>query len=274
MKQVAFVDSKILRGSDACIPVDDLGLQRAYAVFDYARMYNGRLFHIHDHIARFRRSAAGLHLELDYTDEEIIRNAMILVDELNVENAGLRLLLTGGPAHGSTLFDQPRFIMIAEQLPEYPSHVFQKGVKLMTYEFQRDLPHVKTTNYMNAFRLEPLKREKKAYDILYVWQGKVLECPRDNFFIVRGNKLITAKDNVLHGVTRKVIFELARDDFTVEERDVAVEELDVADEAFLTSTTKQTVPVVQVDDRKIGDGKVGECTRTIIMRFQDYIDSY
>lgn len=274
MKQICFVDGTIARDGEGCIPADDIGLQRSYAVFDYARTHNGKLFHIHDHLARFRRSAAGLWLDLMYTDDDIINTANDLIAELGIGEAGLRLILTGGDAHANNLLAKPRLIMVAEELPTYSIDIYDRGAKLATYEFQRDIPHVKTTNYMNAFRLEPFKREQKAFDILYHWGGHVLECPRDNFFIVKDNTLITAKDDVLHGITRNVVMEIAREHFAVEERRITVDELDTADGAFMTSTTKSIVPVVEIDDRRIGGGTMCADVCDIIGHFERYVAAY
>jgi branched-subunit amino acid aminotransferase/4-amino-4-deoxychorismate lyase len=272
--QISFVDGKILRGNDSCIPVDDLGLQRGYAVFDYARVCNGKIFHFGDHLSRLRRSAAGLQLALRYSDEEIHDAAMQLISMTGLKSPGLRFILTGGPAHAPTLLEKPRFIMVAEELPQYPNEIYTAGAKLATYEFRRDLPDVKTTNYMNAFRLMPFKQQRMAFDILYCWNGKVLECPRDNFFILHGDTLITAEAEVLHGITRRVVIDLAGNDFDIDTRDVAVNELDAADEAFMTSTTKQVVPVVQIDEWRLSGGAVGERTKRIMALFRNYVDNY
>ncbi len=274
MKQVCFIDGKILHGDEARIPIDDLGLQRGYAVFDYARTYYGKLFHLRDHLARLRRSAAALHLVLPYSNEELVRTATTLVEKLGEREAGLRMILTGGPAHAANLLEYPRVILIAEELPRYPTEVYDRGVKLITYEFERDLPYVKTTNYMTGFRLIPVKKEKGAFEVLYTWRGLVLECTRDNFFVFRGDSLATPKSYVLQGITRQVVLSLAASHFRVEERDVTVEELEAADEAFLSSTSKQIVPVVQVDDRRIGGGAVGARTRRLMQSFDAYAARY
>ena len=122
--------------------------------------------------------------------------------------------------------------------------------------------------------LEPFKREQKAFDILYHWSGHVLECPRDNFFIVKDNTFITAKDDVLHGITRNVVMDIARKHFAVEERKITVDELDTADGAFMTSTTKSIVPVVEIDDRKIGGGTMCADVCEIIGHFEKYVAAY
>lgn len=274
MKQLCFIDGRIAPADEPCLPADDLGLQRGYAVFDYARVYKGKLFHMRDHLARLRRSAAALHLVVPYTDAEIVDIAHSLVTRLDLDNQGLRMILTGGPAHSPDLFEKPRLVLIAEELPEYPRDSYEIGVKLLTCEFQRELPHVKTTNYLTAFRLAPLKKEMNAFELLYTWRGKVLECARDSFFVVRGDTLVAPKEDVLESITRKVIVEIVEGRFEVKERDILVDELETVDEAFLASTSKQVVPVVRIDDQRIGGGNVGDCTRTIMRLFDDYIERY
>jgi branched-chain amino acid aminotransferase len=274
MKHIASIDGTILRGSEAVIPIDDLGLQRGYAAFDYARVTNGKIFRFHDHLERFRRSAEALHLAFAYTDDDVASQAMALVRDIGIPNPGLRLLLTGGSAYARALLERPRFIMIAEELPLYPETVYADGAKLATYEFQRDLPRVKTTNYLTAFRLDSYRQQHGAFTMLYHWNGMALECPRDNFFIVRGNTLVTPARNVLMGITRKIVLELAAGTFDVEERGIRIEELERADEAFITSTTKRIVPVVRIDDRPVGTGSVGSRTRAIMERFRDYERTY
>lgn len=274
MNSLCFVNGKIVHKSHARIGVDDLGLQRGYAVFDYVRTYNGKLFHFPDYLERLRKSASALHLELPYPDEEIIEITTRLIGESDLKDPAIRLILTGGKAREPAGFDQPNFIIITEELPYHPSELYIYGAKLITLEYQRELPHVKTTNYLNSIRLDALKREKGAFNMLYYYRNRVTECPRDNFFMFVEDTLITPRDGVLQGITRKQILRLSREHFTVEEREVSLQELSSADEAFTTSTSKGVIPIVQIDDHKIGTGSAGERTKTIMGLFQDYMESY
>ncbi len=274
MNSLCLINGKIVRKSHARIAVDDLGLQRGYAVFDYVRTYNGKLFHIPDYLERLRNSASALHLELPYPDEKIVEITTRLIGESALKNPAIRLILTGGKAKESIRFDQPNFLIITEELPYHPSELYIYGGKLITFEYQRELPHVKTTNYLNSIRLDALKREKGAFNMLYYYQDRVTECPRDNFFIFVGDTLVTPKDDVLQGITKKQILRLSREHFSVEEREVSLQELSSATEAFTTSTSKGIIPINQIDDHKIGSGSAGERTRTIMRLFQDYTESY
>ncbi|KAB2844666.1 MAG: amino acid aminotransferase, partial [Melioribacteraceae bacterium] len=120
----------------------------------------------------------------------------------------------------------------------------------------------------------PLRREKNVFDILYYSQNGITECPRNNFFVFINDVLVTPKDFLLHGVTRKVVLEIAKKHWKVEERKLELIELNSADEAFITSTTKSIMPVTVIDDKKIGDGKVGDNTQKLMNLFKDYSLNY
>lgn len=274
MNNFCFVNGELKNINEAFIGVKDLGLQRGYGVFDFMRTFNKKLFHFESHMQRFRNSAVELRLELKYTDNEIRSFAESLINESNLANPALRLILTGGYSYSPTGNFNPNFIMIAEELPAYPEELYAKGAKLLTYEYQRELPHVKSTNYLNDIRLEPLRKEKNVFDILYYSQNGITECPRNNFFVFINDTLITPKDFLLHGVTRKVVLEIAKEYWNVEERKLELPELNLADEAFITSTTKSIMPVTVIDEKKIGNGKVGDNTQKLINLFKEYSRNY
>ena len=274
MNNYCYVNGEIKPANEGVIGITDLALQRGYGVFDYGRTYNGKLFHFDDNLERLRQSSSALHLKLPLSDQEIREIAVRLIQESNLKTPAIRLILTGGPSNSSPLLEHPNFIIIAEELPTYPGDLYLHGANLITVEYQRELPHVKSINYLNAIRLEPLKREKRAFDILYHSQNGITECPRNNFFAFLGDTLVTPSEHVLHGITRKLILQLAGNHFQVEERTLGLNELEGADEAFVTSTSKRVLPVTKIDDRGVGDGKVGERTKKIMQLFDEYTASY
>jgi len=141
---------------------------------------------------------------------------------------------------------------------------FEKGLSVITYEHQRELPAIKSINYLMAVWLQPLLREKQADDMIYHQKGILTEFPRSNVFIVTADqKLITPARNILYGITRKNVLALASSSLPVEERDVTMDELLNASEVFLTSTTKKILPVFNIDSHMIGHGKPGLVTREL-----------
>ena len=225
-----------------------------------------------DYLARFRNSAANLRLPFEYSDEELLNIINELLTKSGLKEAGVKMILTGGESTDSMSIEKPNFFIEVMPLMELSDDHYRDGVKLITYAYQREIPVVKSTHYLNAIQLQPLKESGGAYDILYYFNNNVLEVPRNNFFLIKGDILVTPKEDVLLGITRKVVLELAKDHFEVEERVVDIKELQEADEAFVTGTTRRIVPVVQIDDYLIGDGRVGEGTKKLIALFQDYIN--
>jgi branched-subunit amino acid aminotransferase/4-amino-4-deoxychorismate lyase len=274
MKHYCYVNGEIKSTSDAVIGVSDLALQRGYGVFDFARTYNGKLFHFNDHIDRLKHSAAALHLRLPISDSEIYKISEQLIKDSKLERPSVRFILTGGCASAAYLFEDPNFIIVAEELPTYPEEVYTKGAKLITVEYQRELPHVKSINYLNAVRLEPLKRERHAFDILYYSKNGVTECPRSNFFMFKNDTLVTPAFHILYGITRKIVLKLAKDHFSIEERLIPVDEINNVDEAFITSTSKGIVPIIKIDDFEINGGVIGDRTKMVIKLFNEYTRGY
>lgn len=132
-------------------------------------------------------------------------------------------------------------------------------LKLVTYEHQRQLPDVKTIDYLMAIWLRPYIMEHGADDVLYHKNGIISECPRSNIFIVtKDDTIITPANNILKGVTRKHLIEIANEKFVVEEKDVLIQDVWRAKEVFITSTTKQLLPVLQFDGHLIGNGRTGK----------------
>jgi D-alanine transaminase/branched-chain amino acid aminotransferase len=122
-----------------------------------------------------------------------------------------------------------------------------------------------------AIWLQPLIKEKGADDVLYQVNGLVSECPRSNFFIVTADDTVVTATQPLKGIIRMKTLEIARRQFKVEERELTLEEAYGAKEAFITSTTKHILPVVQLDGRTIGDGEPGNITAMLNMELDDYI---
>ena len=269
-----FLNGELGSTDDARLKVSDLGLQRGYGVFDYARTYNGELFHFDDHLKRLRHSTKSLHLDLSYSDQEITEMAYTAIEKSELNPAGVRLLLTGGYGDTAAQLKSPNFLVIAESLSLFSEKEYKVGVSVMTNKFQRELPQTKSLNYLHAMRLEPEKKQKGVFDILYHWSHGVTECPRGNFFIFKDDTLITPKEHVLLGITRKVVLQQAKERFKTEEREIRIEELHAADEAFITSTSKRIIPVVRVDDKTIGDGMVGANTIQLIEDFDRYVGAY
>lgn len=277
MTRYCYFNGKIIPEDKAGVSVRDMAVLRGYGMFEFLRTYNGRLFHFKDHIKRFRNSARLLGLRVPFSDNEIESVLERLVRKNKLKEAGLRLVLSGGRTVDGMRFDwlQPTFFILADEFQSLPGTFFRRGVAVVTHEHQREMPEAKTTNYLAAAREHNngINKNGKAFEILYVHDGKALEGTTSNFFIFKGDTLVTPKNNVLKGVTRKVALELARPRFKIEERDVKTSEFKEATEAFLTATNKEILPVVKIDGCKVGNGRVGANTKMLMEMFGSYMKS-
>ncbi len=262
---------------DVKLDLHDLGLIRAYGVFDYLRTYNQQPFRLPDYLNRFERSAGLLGMPLPIDKEKLSELVFELVGRtasaLNDSRAdfGLRFLLTGGPSpDGFTRSASPTLLVLIESATNPNPQDIELGVKLISCEYLRDLPEAKTTNYLNAIRLYPAMKAAGAAELLYCSQGLVLEASRANIFAFFGDTLVTPESSILLGNTRKSVLELAASKFEIQQRPITKEELKSADELFVTGSGRMLTPVVTVDTHQVGGGRPGRRTLQLVRDFEAF----
>jgi branched-chain amino acid aminotransferase len=253
---------------------NDLGLLRGYGLFDYFRTYNGVPFRWDDYWQRFENSARLLKLELPISKGDTEKALADLHSLSGEQEVAFRFVLTGGYAPDSVHVVQPNFLIRTEPLPQDNPAGRLKGIKVLPYEYVRDLPEVKTTNYVHMVLMADELKRQQAADLLFHKDGEVSELTRSNVFIFQGDKLITSDRNILNGITRRVVMELAKPHFDIEVRSVSYKEVITADEAFTTSTTKWVMPVVQIGDVPVGNGLAGKRTLFLQELFEKLISNW
>jgi D-alanine transaminase/branched-chain amino acid aminotransferase len=269
-----FLNDRFTDNAGAFLHVTDLSIQRGYGVFDFLRTVNGVPLFLNDHLQRFYNSAAYLHLPVKFNIQELSSIIHELIQRSGVAEAGVRITLTGGYSTDSYHPAEPNLIITCNPVTTITDEEFEKGYSIITHHYQRELPHVKSINYLMAVWLLPLLKEKKADDLLYYNDESVTEFPRCNVFIVTSaNRLVTPAKNILHGITRKNVLALATDVLPVEERDITLDELMNASEVFLTATTKNILPVLKINDHVVGDGHPGKITRELYKKFRQLENS-
>ncbi|MDB5196331.1 MAG: amino acid aminotransferase [Flaviaesturariibacter sp.] len=273
-----FINNDFVNAQDAVLPVKDLALNRGYGVFDFFKTLEGKPIFLREHLDRFYNSARQMRLPVPYTKAELLTILQDLLERNKLSVSGVRLLLTGGDSEDGYGLGKPNLV-ITQQTISLPDEIaFAKGIKLVSVVHQRQLPPVKTIDYLMPIWLQPLLAEKDADDLLYHYEGTLTECPRSNFFIVTAdNRLVTAKEGILDGITRCKVLELAERHIAVEERAISLEEAKRAKEAFVTSTTKLILPVASIDGQAIGDDN-REISRVLYnalnQRMKDHIASW
>lgn len=274
MSNYCYFNGQILPEDEIKLQVNDLGFLRGYSVFDFLRTYNFTPFRLDDYLIRFENSVKSYDLNFPL-DKELIKEK---IDELlfwrtdKTQNVGIRLVMTGGYSEsGFYAPKSPNFLIRIENIKPVAARFYKEGAKVITHEFQRELPEIKTTNYSRALVITKAMQVQKATDALYHLDGNVSECTRNNFFMFKGNTLITPKHNILKGIIRKTVIELAKSKFEVEERDIHLEELKEATEAFKTGSNTAIMPVIQIDELKINKKQVGTNTQTLMSMLKEHL---
>lgn len=244
----------------------DLAVLRGYGLFDFLRTYHKKPFRLDDHITRLYNSAAiiGIPLKWDKTEIEEILQTGIQKNAEEADDFDIRILVTGGVGVSSTTPGNPSLIITFQKAFVYPEQCYTEGAKLYSYDYVRVLPSAKSLNYVVGIRELQNARKQGALEVLYVHDGgKIYEGMTSNFFGVKNGELYTRHADVLLGVTRKVVLELAESlGIPVHEVDIRYDDLKTFDETFITASQKEIMPIVQVDDITIGIG-VGPMTKKL-----------
>ena len=268
------VNGEIVPVAQARLGAADLGLLRGYGVFDYFRVVRGTPLFIDDYLARFERSVNLLNMELPVTLAELKRHIHELIEANSASEAGVRLLLTGGYSPDGFTPAEPNLVVLEHPLTPPDEERYRRGSNLTVYEYVRDIPEVKTTNYAVAIQQLPQQRAADAIDVLYHQQGRVSETSRSNIFIVKAGVILTPGERILRGITRKQILHLARERFEVQETEITLEDVYSADEVFITSSVKGVMPIVKVGESVIGSGQPGDVSRQLVKAFAAHVEDY
>lgn len=269
-KLFAYNLGQIVPLSEARLHISDLSVQRGYGVFDFVKVQQGCPLFLDDYLDRFYQSAQLMHLEVPLPRVELKQVITDLIDRNQLPEAGMKMILTGGYSGDGFTPMNPNLLITQLPLTLPSAEKVAKGIPIMTHDYVREVPEVKTINYSMGIRLLQEQKAVGAEEVLYAKNGIVSEFPRCNFFLVtHDNTVVTPAKNILKGITRKNVLTLAGRRYKTEVRDIRLEEVLQAKECFLTSTTKRVLPIVRVDDVLIGSGKPGEVSLQLL---QDLVD--
>lgn len=277
-------DGKIVKDEDAKVPVMTHAIHYGTSVFEGLRGYwnskNLLVFRLDDHIKRFRNSGKVYSISLRFTDKEIANAIIDLCIKNNVrESCYIRPFYFVG-RHGINLH-------VTENTPTHAAVVMfpfgelfnKNGIKAGISSWRR-INDISTPplakmggNYLNSI-LATQESKRNGYDeaILLDHLGNISEAPGENIFIIRNEKLLTPppSSSALEGITKDSVIEIAKDlGYQTIEREIPRTEIYFADEVFLTGTAAEITPVISIDGKKIGDGKVGKITEKIRTIYSD-----
>lgn len=265
MANWVYINGKIVEQQHANIPVDNTGIARAFGVFDLFRTRNKVPTFFDDYLNRFTESQKFLGLSRQISRDEVISAVKDLQEKNRFQDSTFKLILLGDGPDGSPVFD-PFFYIL--NLP-LTIDLNKKSIKVITHEYVREYPKIKSLNYMTSFALQRKKTEQDAEEVIYHYEGLVSEASRCNLFIIKDGHLITPNENILHGITRKHVIEAAKSIMDVEIMSVTLDDMLNADEVFVTSTTKEVMPVSHIDGNVVGVGS--DWSKKIQVAFRDYL---
>lgn len=261
----SYFNGDLVLYDDLNLHISDLLFQRGYGVFDFFRSRKGDIPWLTDYVERLYTSLELSGIEVDLDREAFKAVIHQLFQKNGLENGAFKVIVSGGFSDNLESVTGPSNLVILN-IPwkRPPEETFEKGVNLISEEFVRPNPEIKTLYYLNSLRLQKKLKAYDAVDVLFHSQ-RISEASRANLFFVSGGQVYTPASDILKGITRKKVLSLF-DEIRVE--DIETDRLYEFDEMFLTSTSRDVTPVVSVEGEKIGKGTPGPVTREIQAAFR------
>ena len=275
-----YLNGKLVKKEDAKVSVFDHGLLYGDGVFEGIRSYNGLVFKLKEHIDRLYASAHGISLKISLTKVDMQKAVISTLKANKLKDAYIRLVVSRG--EGDLGLDprncpKPTIFIITDKIALYPPEFYKKGLSIVTVPTRRNIPEalnpqIKSLNYLNNIlgKIEAINAGV-AEAIMLDQHGFVAECTGDNIFMIKDQMLLTppVHTGILSGITRSAVLGLApKLGLKPQETTLTRFDLFTADEMFLTGTAAEIVPVAKMDDRSIGNGKVGPFTIKLIGEFK------
>lgn len=291
MNAVVYVNGRISDAAAAAIPVLDHGFLYGEGVYETLRTFHAEPFLFDRHMRRLRKSAQMMALPVPCTDDDMLVRVRETMTALMARRQGagsasdagesyIRILLTRGVGELSYKIDAcltPTLVIIVKALELPPAVWYERGITVALVGIRRNHPQalnpmIKSNNLLNlALAMQEAYVRQADEALMQNQAGELVECSQSNFFLVRDGRVLTppVSAGLLPGITREYVLEIASElGIPAGEGRLTPADLDSADEAFLTGSTRDIVPIVRVDDRTIGSGQPGEITRRLLAGFK------
>jgi branched-chain amino acid aminotransferase len=250
-------------------------------IFEGIRIYGSKVFKLDEHLNRLYDGARFLGFEMKYAKDELRAIVLDVCRQAGIADGYIRLNVTRGTGLGldpKNIDRTPNVMVMVSTLALYPTEAYEKGLDVVTTSIRvipsdsMD-PRLKCIGRYAANILAKLEANRRGAGegLMLNQQGLIAECTGDNLFLVRGRRVLTPHPScgILQGITRDTVLQLARDaGYETEEGFLSLYDVFASDEAFLTGTAAEVIPMVTLDEKPIGDGTPGPVTRDLVARFQ------
>ncbi len=267
-------NDKIVKDEEVIIDKEDRGYQFGDGVYEVIKVYNGEMFTAQEHIDRFYLSAEKIRITIPYTKDKLIKLLHELIEVNNLNTGNLYFQITRGATSRMHQFPGDDVLpVLTGNVKEAPRSVenMQNGVKATILDDIRWLRcDIKSLNLLGAVLAKQEAHEKGCYEAILHRNGTITEGSSTNVFGIKDGVLYThpANNLILSGITRGVILTCAKEiGLPVKEEAFTTEQALTMDEMFVSSTTSEITPVIDVDGNKINGGIIGEWTRKLQQQF-------
>lgn len=281
MPSLASIDGRITPLEEARVPVADTGFVFGDSVYETLRTYGGRPFALGRHLRRLRRSAGRLGIDLPLDDDGVTRRLGALLEQAGNSESYVRVILSRGLGDFSYRLERvkgPTLVMVAKPLDAFPASHYERGVPVVVAATRRNSPRaldpaIKTSNLLNNILATREAHARGGFEALLLNErDELAEGAGSNLFLVRGGVALTPplSAGLLAGITREIVLELSsRAGVEAREQTLRLEDLASAEEAFLTSTLKEVLPIASVDGRPVA--APGGVTLRLMRAYREFV---
>lgn len=280
MSDIVYLNGSLMPRSQASISVLDYGFLYGFGLFETVRAYEGQVFRLDRHLSRLVRSAEILGLPIGALDLE--GAVMDTIQANKLSDARIRITISvgeGGMAPDPSTCNKPTVLILAEHYQPYPERVYQKGFRAVVSSIRRNsqspLSRLKSANYLESILARQEARAAGVDEALCLNEkGLLAEASMSNIFLVTDGILRTPgqETGILPGITRETILELASElGIDTLEHDIRLDELFHAQEAFVTNSLIEVMPLTEVDGKPIGSGRPGSLTRKLMVAYKKMV---
>ena len=280
MNEIVYLNGILMPRSQARISALDYGFLYGFGLFETMRAYEDQVFLLDRHLSRLAHSAEILGLLIGVADLKEAVMATIQANQLS--EARIRISISigeGGMAPDPSTCQKPTVLVLAGHYQPYPEQVYQKGFRAVVSSIRRNsqspLSRLKSANYLENILAKEEARKAGVDEALCLNEkGLLAEASMSNIFLVTNGTLRTPRQGsgILPGITREVALELAwRLGINALEQDIRLDELFHAQEAFLTNSLIELMPLTEVDGKPIGSGRPGSLTRKLMVAYKKLV---